>query len=78
MFLLKNPWSHLRWRGNWSELDSRQITKWFNSERMVNEKQKKQCVNPGNFEITITHKPEDRKMYDILNNDFVDRRHFYY
>lgn len=21
MFLLKNPWSHLRWRGNYSELD---------------------------------------------------------
>ena len=23
LFLLKNPWSHLRWRGNWSELDTR-------------------------------------------------------
>jgi len=22
LFLLKNPWSHLRWRGNYSELDA--------------------------------------------------------
>lgn len=24
---LKNPWSHLRWRGNYSELDSQHWTK---------------------------------------------------
>ena len=26
LFLLKNPWSHLRWRGNYSELDARHWT----------------------------------------------------
>lgn len=26
LFLLKNPWSHLRWRGNFSELDTRHWT----------------------------------------------------
>ena len=26
---LKNPWSHLRWRGNWSELDTQHWTRTF-------------------------------------------------
>lgn len=26
LFLLKNPWSHLRWRGNYSEVDDRNWT----------------------------------------------------
>ena len=26
MFLLKNPWSHLRWKGNFSELDTKNWT----------------------------------------------------
>ena len=29
LFKLKNPWSHLRWRGNWSELDTKNWTPHF-------------------------------------------------
>ena len=29
---LKNPWSHLRWRGNWSELDTRHWTPAFRQQ----------------------------------------------
>lgn len=29
LFKLKNPWAHLRWRGNWSELDSAHWTHQF-------------------------------------------------
>ena len=36
MLKLKNPWSHLRWRGNWSELDTRHWTPTFRQELQYN------------------------------------------
>jgi len=62
LFLLKNPWSHLRWRGNWSELDSRHWTPEF--QKLLNYNPE-DAANFDNGVFWIDYKSL-QKYFDVL------------
>jgi len=62
LFLLKNPWSHLRWRGNWSELDTRHWTPEFQSLLNYNPED---AANFDNGVFWIDYKSL-QKYFDVL------------
>lgn len=62
LFLLKNPWSHLRWRGNWSELDVRHWTPEFQAHFNYNPED---AANFDNGVFWIDYKSL-QKYFDVL------------
>jgi len=62
LFLLKNPWSHLRWRGNWSELDTKNWTKEFQTLLNYNPED---AANFDNGVFWIDYKSL-QKYFDVL------------
>jgi len=62
LLLLKNPWAHLRWRGNWSELDTRNWTKEFQNLLNYNPDD---AVNFDNGVFWIDYKSM-QKYFDVL------------
>jgi len=59
---LKNPWSHLRWRGNWSELDTKNWTQVFREKLGYNPED---AVNFDNGVFWIDYKSLQH-YYDVL------------
>ena len=61
LFLLKNPWSHLRWKGNYSELDTVHWTEDMKSQLNYNPNSSNSHPPAHRFELTRWKQLEVKK-----------------